>query len=101
MSHRTPVTTIVHTIKSHSLRCFIYRPELQERKVFVEIYLARQHRIADGLSKSREMHLLVEKLHHLLFGHAEWNISNVKSKKRDKRLDKWLDGDSANLYLLA
>lgn len=71
----------VDTIESHGLCGLINGSELQECKVFVQIYLARENWVAGGLCQAREMHLLIEKLHGLFFSNAEWNVADVQSSR--------------------
>lgn len=79
LSQNSHISAVL-TIESHSLGCLIDRSEFQESKVLVEIDLTCQNRIADCLSKPREVHLLVEELHHLFFRYAEWNISDIQPR---------------------
>lgn len=69
----------VDAIKGHGLRRLVNRAELEERKVLVQVDLARQHWISCSLCQSGQVHLLVEELHHLLLSHAERDVSHVQT----------------------
>lgn len=71
----------VDAIKGHRLRRLIDRPEFEEREILVQINLARQHRVAGGLRQARQMHLLVEELHHLVLGDPERDVAHVQAAR--------------------
>lgn len=66
----------IETVLWIPLECEVL-PEFQKCEILVQINLASEHRIAGGLCQTRQMHLLIEILHHFFFGDAKWNITNV------------------------
>lgn len=69
----------IDPVKGHGLGRLVDRTELEERKVLVQVDLARQHRIASRLREAREMHLLIEELHHLLLSHSKGDVAHVQA----------------------
>lgn len=69
----------VDSVEGHRLGRLVDRAELEERKVLVQVYLARQDGVTCGLRQSGEVHLLVEELHHLLLSHPKRDIAYVQA----------------------
>merc|ERR1711892_358916 len=67
----------VDPIKSHGLSSLICGTTLQEGKVLVSVDMASQDRVALCLSQTRQVHLLVKEVNHLLLGEAEGDVSNI------------------------
>jgi hypothetical protein len=79
----------IDPVERHRLRRLVDGPELQKSEILVQIDLARQDRIAGGLSQTAQVHLLIKKLHHLLLGHPEGYVADVEAAglSRDRRSD--------------
>lgn len=73
------LTFEIDAVEGHRLRGFIDGPELQEREILVQVDLTGQHGVAGRLRQPRQVHLLVEELHHLVFRHPEGDVAHVES----------------------
>ena len=89
----------VDPIKSHGLGCLIRGATLQEGEVLISVDMASQDRVALGreilvypsykglvsyiaylcLSQTRQVHLLVEEVNHLLLRETEGDVAHVDS----------------------
>lgn len=71
----------MNAVKGHGLGRLVDGSKFQKGKVFVQVDLTRQNGIPLGLRQTRQVHLLIKEVHHLLFGHAERDISDVKASR--------------------
>ena len=67
----------IDSVERHALGRLIDGPTLQERKVLIPVDRAGDDGIPLGLGQPVQMHLLVEKVHHLLLLEAEGQITHV------------------------